>query len=223
MDHMEAQSNSDLSRHSSFVSFEDEKLVLREAVHRMKNTLMLLGASVRRDFMRGATGEMSAAVERFEARVVAFGKLYQLLSGDDPRPMSIEPFFATLCQALSEAILKPSGIRCEAAIEGGFLPAEQCRRLAMMVTEAITNAAKHAFPNRKSARVRITIVKRDGRWFCHVVDNGVGVRHFSQSTGGRVLEGLARSISCECRVETGPNGTAVTIVVPEANATCAGL
>jgi two-component sensor histidine kinase len=219
MDCMQSEAGIEVSRGHSFVSFEDEandlKLVLRETIHRMKNTLMLLGASVRRDFTRGASGEMSAAVERFEARIAAFGRLYQLLSGDDVRPMSIEPFFGALCRVLSEAILKPAGIRCEAAIEGGILPAEQCHRLGMMVTEVITNAAKHAFPNREGAQIKITIVKREGRWSCHVVDNGVGVCQSSQNTGGRVLQGLARSIGGECRVETHPNGTAVTIVMPE--------
>jgi two-component sensor histidine kinase len=219
MDRMVSMLNNDFSRQRSLVSFEDEtndlKLLLHEAIHRMKNTLMLLAASVRRDFARGATGEMSEAVERFEARIAAFGKLYRLLSSDDPHPMSIEPFFGALCQALSDAILKPSGIRCDATIDAGLLPAEQCHRLAMMVTEVVTNSAKYAFADRRGAQVNITIVRRDGRWSCRVADNGVGVRQCSKGTGGRLLESLARGIGGEYRVETGPAGTAVTIVMPE--------
>ncbi len=61
----------------------DWELVLRESHHRMKNTLTLLGASVRRDFSRPGTRDMSGAVDRFEQRIVAFGRLYQLLSDID--------------------------------------------------------------------------------------------------------------------------------------------
>ena len=46
---------------------DDWELVNREAHHRMKNTLMLLAASVRRDFKRGKISEVSAAVGRFRA------------------------------------------------------------------------------------------------------------------------------------------------------------
>ena len=55
---------------------DDWELVNREAHHRMKNTLMLLAASVRRDFKRGNISELSAVAGRFERRIVAFGELY---------------------------------------------------------------------------------------------------------------------------------------------------
>jgi hypothetical protein len=91
------------------------ELVLRESHHRMKNTLMLLGASVRRDFRRAGSTDVSVAVDRFERRVVAFGRLYQFLSDDAGRKtISVAAFFESLCGALSEAILEPAGIRCEA-------------------------------------------------------------------------------------------------------------
>src|SRR6187402_1694738 len=79
---------------------DDWELVNREAHHRMKNTLMLLAASVRRDFKREKNIELSAAVDRFERRVVAFGRLYHLLSGgEDAGPVSVASFFESLCAA----------------------------------------------------------------------------------------------------------------------------
>src|ERR1700760_2237199 len=81
----------------------DWELVLRESHHRMKNTLTLLGASVRRDFTRAGTRDVSQAVDRFERRIVAFGRLYQLLSDNgDPSMVSVEAFFENLCGAISE-------------------------------------------------------------------------------------------------------------------------
>src|SRR5436305_1172304 len=98
----------------------DWELVLRESHHRMKNTLTLLGASVRRDFTRAGTRDVSRAVDRFERRIVAFGRLYQLLSGNDDQSLvSVAAFFENLCGAISGAVLVPAGIRCEAAIESG--------------------------------------------------------------------------------------------------------
>jgi len=80
---------------------DDWELVIREAHHRMKNTLMLLVASVRTDFRCGRSSQLSAAVDRFERRVVAFGELYQLLSnGADIEAVSVADFFERLCEAL---------------------------------------------------------------------------------------------------------------------------
>ncbi|MGY8635208.1 sensor histidine kinase [Bradyrhizobium sp. 14AA] len=195
----------------------DWELVLRESHHRMKNTLTLLGASVRRDFSRAGTRDVSLAVDRFERRIVAFGRLYQLLSdNDDPSMVSVENFFENLCEAISEAVLEPAGIRCEAAIEGGTLQASQCHRLALMLTELVTNAAKHAFPNRNGALIRIDVARRDGAWVCTVADNGIGATGPLRGTGSRILEGLARSIHARLHGEAGRGGTRVTIVMPVA-------
>ncbi|MBW7973755.1 sensor histidine kinase [Bradyrhizobium sp. BR 10289] len=193
----------------------DWELVLRESHHRMKNTLTLLGASVRRDFTRTGTRDVSLAVDRFERRIVAFGRLYQLLSdNDEPSLVSVDTFFENLCAAISEAVLEPAGIRCEAAIGSGTLPASQCHRLALMLTELVTNAAKHAFPDKSGALIRIDVANRDGAWVCTVADNGIGATAPLQGTGSRILEGLARSIHARLQGEAGQGGTRVTIVMP---------
>ena len=199
------------------VQSRDWELVLRESHHRMKNTLTLLGASVRRDFTRAGTRDVSVAVDRFERRIVAFGRLYQLLSDDDDlTTVPVEAFFGSLCEAISEAVLEPAGIRCEAAIESGTLSASQCHRLALMLTELVTNAAKHAFPNKNGALIRVEMAHRDGAWLCTVTDNGVGVTGPLQGAGSRILEGLARSIGARMHGEAGQGGTRVTIAMPAA-------
>ena len=135
---------------------DDWELVNREANHRMKNTLMLLAASVRRDFKKAKLNELSAAVDRFERRIAAFGQLYHLLSGgEDVEAISVAGFFEHLCEVLSETILEPAGIRCEAAIEEGILCATQGRRLGLIVSELVTNAVKHAFPDKEGGLIRV--------------------------------------------------------------------
>ncbi|MBW7963174.1 sensor histidine kinase [Bradyrhizobium sp. BR 10261] len=193
----------------------DWELVLRESHHRMKNTLTLLGASVRRDFTRAGARDIPVAVDRLERRIVAFGRLYQLLSdNDDLTQISVEAFFEKLCGALSQAVLEPAGVRCEAAIESGALPAWQCHRLALMLTELVTNAAKHAFSNKNGALIRIEVANREGCWFCTVTDNGVGATGPLQGAGSRILEGLARSIGARMHGEAAHAGTRVSIAMP---------
>jgi two-component sensor histidine kinase len=193
----------------------DWELVLREGHHRMKNTLTLLGATVRREFLRVELKDLPVAVDRFERRIVAFGRLYQLLSDPvDPDVCAPADFFERLCGALSEAILEPAGIRCEVAIECAKFQSSQCHRIALILTELVTNAAKHAFPDKRSGLIRIETADRDGRWFCTVADNGIGAVAPLQGTGGYVLEGLARSINADLYGDASGRGTRVTLAVP---------
>jgi two-component sensor histidine kinase len=85
-----------------------------------------------------------------------------------------------------------------------------------MLTELVTNAAKHAFPNRNDALIRIEMANRDGAWLCTVADNGIGATGPLQGTGSRILEGLARSIDARLQGEASQGGTRVTIVMPTA-------
>jgi two-component sensor histidine kinase len=83
-----------------------------------------------------------------------------------------------------------------------------------MLTELVTNAAKHAFPNKKGALIRIEVVNHEGSWLCTVTDNGIGATGPLQGAGSRILEGLARSISAGMQGEAGLGGTRVTIAMP---------
>lgn len=196
---------------------DDWDLILREIHHRMKNTMTLLGASVRLDFTRSRVKDFAVAIDRFEQRIVAFGRLYHLLSNwEDFQTISATQFFEGLCAALSEAVLEPAGIHCEAVIEDGTLSATQCHRLGLIVTELVTNAAKHAFPDKNAGLIRVEARYRNGCWYVVVADNGTGATGRLRGTGGRILEGLARSIRAQVQGEASCSGTSVTIMMPAA-------
>jgi two-component sensor histidine kinase len=190
-------------------------LFLRETHHRMKNTLTLLGAWVRADFRSTASVDLPTAIDGFERRILAFGRLYDLLSnGSDRRYTSIGEYVGFLSRALTVAVLEPKGIRCEVTIGHGFLETKRCERLGLIIAELVTNAAKHAFPNQQSGLICIEAFYRDGFWRCTVKDSGVGTCGTRRGVGGRIVEDLAQSIGGYVVTESCSGGTAVTVVVP---------
>ena len=189
-------------------------LFVRETHHRMKNMLTLLGAWLRADFMSTASVDLPQAIDGFERRILAFGKLYDLLSRHSDRPYtSVGDYIGSLSLALAAAILEPRGIRCEAMIGDGFLESKRCERLGLIIVELVTNAAKHAFPNQLPGLIRIQAFYGDGFWHCTVKDSGVGARG-TRGVGGRIVEDLARSIGGHTVTDSGSDGTIVTVVVP---------
>jgi two-component sensor histidine kinase len=189
-------------------------LFVRETHHRMKNMLTLLGAWLRADFMSTASVDLPQAIDGFERRILAFGRLYDLLSKrSDRRYTSVGDYIGSLSLALAAAILEPRGIRCEATIGDGFLESKRCERLGLIIVELVTNAAKHAFPNQQPGLIRIEAFYGDGFWHCTVKDSGVGARS-ARGVGGRLVEDLARTIDGHCVTDSDSDGTAITVVVP---------
>jgi two-component sensor histidine kinase len=190
------------------------ELFLRETHHRMKNMLTLLGAWLRADFISTASVDLPKAIDVFERRILAFGRLYDLLSKhSDRRYTSVGDYIGSLSLALATAILEPRGIRCEATIGDGFLESKRCERLGLIIVELVTNAAKHAFPNQQPGLIRIEAFYGDGFWHCTVRDSGVGARG-ARGVGGRLVEDLARSIGGHAVTDLESDGTAITVIVP---------
>lgn len=201
-------------RNQGIESIDDSGLILREIHHRMKNTLTLLTAWVRVDFGSLQSLDVRKAIDRFERRVLAFDELYRLLSvGAGPSEISVGGYFESLSRALTVAILEPVGLSCDATIEDGLLETARCERLGLIITELVTNAAKHAFPNRQEGLVRINTNHRHGVWLCTVSDNGEGANGASPGDGARIIEDLARSIQARVSSQSSLHGTAVTIVL----------
>lgn len=110
----------------------DWEFVLTEAHHRMKNTLALLAALLRRDFTPAASADLRKAIDRFEGRILAFGELYRLLEvGRGQGETSVGDYFGCLCRALTIAVLEPLGLRCETTIEDVSMARSNASRWAL--------------------------------------------------------------------------------------------
>ena len=189
-------------------------LLLRETHHRMKNMLVFLSVWLRANLNSTAPADLPKAIDGFERRILAYGRLYDLLSkGSDRLYTSVSDYLGSLSLALAAAILEPRGIRCESTIGEGFLESKRCERLGLIINELVTNAAKHAFPNRQPRLIRIDAFHRDGFWHCTVKDSGAGTCGARSGVGGRIVENLAQSIGGYVVTEACADGTAVTVVV----------
>ena len=191
---------------------EDQLLLVREMHHRVANTLTFLACLIRREF----TGSMSAPLRdplaRCEARIAALGKLNRILAvGAAERQISLRHYIEHLAEALSEALLCPLGVRCEVFAEAGEFPIELCERLGLVISELVTNAAKHGFYGREDGVVRIELRRKGESWLCLIADNGVGTKTASIGAGSKIVEQLVKTIGGKLVCKSGPNGTTVIV------------
>lgn len=85
---------------------------------------------------------------------------------------------------------------------------------ARILTEAVTNALEHAFPNRREGRIEVAAyINDDGLMCLSVADDGVGMAGTPcQGQGTEIIRGLAEGLGGRAHWSSGPKGGATLLV-----------
>lgn len=86
--------------------------------------------------------------------------------------------------------------------------------VALVVAELLTNAVKHAFPERRSGTIRVTLRRSDGVAQVTIADDGIGMPNATgRSAGVRIVESLVTQMGGTIARET-DTGTTHVITLP---------
>lgn len=152
------------------------ELMLREADHRIKNSLQvvasLLGLQARRETNGAAKDALHAATARIQA-VARIHDALQLNGGTDS--VDVGAVVTTMSKALHAMAGEPISVEIIVRAESVHVPLKLAQPIVLAVNELVLNSLRHAFPDSRSGAVMIT-VNRDGeRVRIAVSDNGVGL------------------------------------------------
>jgi two-component sensor histidine kinase len=198
-----------------------EELLRIETHHRLMNTFAILCAILERE--RNTAGPRSrVALDRSVRIISAHSALHRCLALGTPRnPVALGEYVTELSRCLSEAVLEPMNVTCEAVTDEGFMPAVQAERLGLILCELVINAAKHGFSHKRTGMVRIVVARQDHGWCCTVTDNGGGLPDTvpAASLGTQILGALVSRLNGRMIVQSTAEGTTVTLLIPLAPAT----
>jgi two-component sensor histidine kinase len=168
-------------------SLEHKQMLIKEIHHRVKNNLQIITSLINLQ-MKSVDDPSSRRVlgdaqTRINALALVHRSLYE--AGDLGR-IDLKPFFSELC-ALTHAAAggNEQGIRLEVELERIVLDAERAIPLSLFVTEAMTNAYKHAFTDRQKGRIKVRLTRcepkegdpepgENGLACAFIEDDGVG-------------------------------------------------
>jgi two-component sensor histidine kinase/PAS domain-containing protein len=192
---------------------EARELLVREADHRIKNSLQLV-ISLLMVQMRGIVDPAALEALRGAAtRVGAIAASHRALQGSvDLTTIDLAVSLQELC--IHFAALHPSvTIVCRA---GGtlMLDADRAIPLGLAVSELLTNALSHAFRDREAGNVVVEAMIEQGQLTVRVSDDGVGMQSTVHGTGlgSRIIRALAAQLSATIHVDSPPEaGTVVTL------------
>lgn len=156
-------------------SLREKEILLREVHHRVKNNLQLIVSLLN---LQAAYADGAADRERFiESRnhvasmALAHEELYR---ANDLASVNVADYVERLARKL---VLSSVDAEVELALDLPplFLPVSVAIPCGLILNELVTNAIKHAFPDRDAGRIAIA-ARREGRQVeVRVTDDGVGL------------------------------------------------
>jgi two-component sensor histidine kinase len=198
-------------------ALERQELLVKEINHRVKNSLQIVVSML--NLHAGDGSEVAQRLNEASTRVMAIARAHdRLYRSPYIQKIELAGYLSEICGDLQE--LTPN---CDIRFEGSgpiFLTTDRAISLAVVVTELIINAAKHAYPDRPCGEVWVRI-ERGGQDMARVSvrDEGVGVpadfetrRH--SGLGVRLARALAQQTDATFLVERLPRGTLFVLEIP---------
>ena len=172
---------------------ERSLLYVTELLHRVQNdyTRAISLAST----MQIRSSEAKEAVCQIVDHLNASAKAYHLLW---PRPPGELVDFTTeitgLCRAMVSSILDQDGISLNLSTAGPILlDGFRCWRANLILSELITNAARHAF-NSRGSHIAVTVAASGGQVICRVSDDGSSPATPKSGHGTQIVDALTADL-----------------------------
>ncbi|WP_333672833.1 histidine kinase dimerization/phosphoacceptor domain -containing protein [Elioraea tepidiphila] len=199
-------------------------LLMAEIHHRVKNNLQIVASLLNLQAGRVRSAEARAAFGTARDRVRALATLHRhLYTHSDFETIALGTFLEELCGQLFEALGETPGERIALKVSAPDLTlgSDEAVPLALIITEAVTNAVKYAFPEDRSGTVSVTVSREGETLTLTVRDDGIGIDASQQNEetepggglGKMLIDGFARQLGATLTTESSAAGTELRLTM----------
>ncbi|OXC72718.1 Signal transduction histidine kinase CheA [Caballeronia sordidicola] len=203
---------------------EEKEALLHEVHHRVKNNLQLISSLLNLQAARVTDRSVAELFADSRNRVRSMALVHENLyrAGNFARIM-METHVKNLCGHLARAYdMRQMAVELQVEVDDVQLDMNRAVSCGLIINELVSNALKHAFPNRRGGRVRVELgLVDEDRCKLTVSDNGIGIApEFSvaeaDSLGLQLVHDLTRQLhgtlelsrvgGTSCSILFNPNG-----------------
>lgn len=199
---------------------ERVEALLQDTSHRIGNSLATVSSLLGLQLLRSSSEEVQVALESARSRVHAIAAAHRRLRlGHDLETVIADDFLDAVLEDLATSISSAEKITLVGQIDPIVISARDATTLGILLSELVTNAIKHAFPNGAGGTIEVQLKRENGVPTLSVRDNGVGLPAGLElgegGLGGVIIKQLASQFGGAPRLklpETG--GLLVCIALP---------
>ena len=152
---------------------DENQFLIGETNHRVKNNLQLIISLIGREMYK-YKGEVTS-LESISDKINAIASLHQqLYLNESISAISVKAYVYNIYENLKDSMAL-SDFNLEMDIEDTELPAEKATYLGLLITELITNTAKHAYDLSDEKLIGLKIFKKENKLVLNYFDNGKGI------------------------------------------------
>lgn len=156
----------------------EKEILLRELHHRTRNNMSVIDALLQMQADDIGDARLQNAYREIRHRIQSMALVHQKLyeAGDLSR-LNLKEYIADLAELLLQSYSRaPGQVGYVDDMEAVFTQIDTALPCGLIVTELISNALKHAFPNGNAGQIRIGLRRAEtGEIHLCVSDNGVGM------------------------------------------------
>ena len=197
-------------------ALEHQQVLVKEINHRVKNSLQLVASML--SLQAADDPQDGRRLREASSRIMAIGRAHErLYRSPQVHTIELAGYLSDICRDLQE-----STPNCNVAFDAPgalFLNTDRAVSVALVVTELVANAAKHAYPNGTHCEIQVRLQHADGEAWISVSDEGAGLPPDFESSqkvglGMRLVKALAKSARGEIRIERRAPGTEFVLQIP---------
>ncbi len=210
-------------------SLREKELLLEEIHHRVKNNLQIMSSlfNLQMRFTQEPTALkiLKESQSRIRSMALIHEKLYH---SEDLEHLDFADYLKSLTTYLSHLYDMGSRVKLKLEISPLNLGMDKAIPCGILVTELVSNALKHAFPetdeNKSSGEILIQLTQPKPQFAeLSVSDNGIGLVKKpdfkkAKTLGWHLIKTLSGQIDGELKIQI-QNGTCVSILFPLSEAT----
>ena|ERR1700722_19881184 len=193
----------------------DAWLYLEEITHRALNDYTAMLAIVRCAALTVGDKKSGQALADVTVRLRAAATTVQVLRPPrDGDIRSLDEELETLCAAITTSILSPRGITLTLSSEPVIVSAYRSWQISLVISELITNAARHAFRHASQGSIAVTVRVRGETIQCAIADDGACQGNATPGRGTAIVNALIDDLGGIITRRFSAAGSAIAFTIP---------
>jgi two-component sensor histidine kinase len=209
------QRESSRTKHISRLPNPDGSSLLRELNHRIDNELTCAICTISANAMESDDVAVKAALLDVVDLLHQCADVHRALHMPDrERLTDVAKYLQQLCFSMTKYRLERLAIRVLFSAEDLRLEGERCWKLGLIVSELLTNVARHAQFDARPPELRVELELAGNIVKCRVCDNGSTPEPFRHGGGLAIIGELAGSLGGRVHTSCAAEGSSFLVTFP---------
>lgn len=199
-------------------ALNEKEILLREIHHRVKNNLQVISSLLSLQSRQIKDSNIKQAIDEGRNRVRSMALIHQnLYQKENLTGINVNIYLEKLIEELFETYnISQDKINLQLDISHIELDVDTMIPLGLIINELVSNSLKHAFSEKNTGLIKISLTEKNNNLLLSVSDNGKGIdaekMYNSKTFGNRLLKAFGQKLKADLTIES-KQGTQISLSI----------